>query len=396
MRHPGPPQASSAQDWSAWRSQYRLKEGTTYFNHGSIGTIPAPVLEACKDYRSVCETNPWLYMWGGEWEEPRQQVRSKAAALLQVSADEVALTHNTTEGFNVLAAGLPLGGGDEVLFSSLNHSGASVCWEYYASRRGYSVRRFDFPLHGVPHMKAEEVLQRYDEQIRPSTRVLVFPHIDNMVGLRHPLVELSRLARSRGVEYVAVDGAQALGMIPVDLSGGHVDFYASSPHKWLQSPKGLGLLYVRRPHIGRLQPLWVTWGQRRWEGQARIYEDYGTRNLPELLALGDALDFHSKLEPETRRRRLMELWRHVRRGVDQTSSLAWHSPQEWDLGSSLYAVSVKGISSGKVFDSLYDRHGFVFRAFESDDFNACRLSLNVTNSRAQIDRFVQAVRELRP
>ncbi len=66
--------------------------------------------------------------------------------------------------------------------------------------------------------------------------MLVLPHIDNIVGIRHPVKEIAEMAKSRGVEYIAVDAAQSVGMIPVKLSEMGVDFYAASPHKWLQAP----------------------------------------------------------------------------------------------------------------------------------------------------------------
>lgn len=62
---------------------------------------------------------------------------------------EVALTHNTTEEMNILAPGLPLGRGDEVVFSSMNHPGASVCWEYQAGLRGFTVKRFELSAAGA-------------------------------------------------------------------------------------------------------------------------------------------------------------------------------------------------------------------------------------------------------
>ena len=280
---------------SRLRPEYTLDEWGVYFNHGSIGTIPLAVQEAHEAYLRTCERNPWLHMWGGAWEEPREATREKAAKLMRCQADEVTLTHNTTEGFNQLAAGLPLGPGDEVLFGSLNHAGASVCWHHHAATRGFTVREFAFPQERAPELTRDEVLEIYADAIAPSTRVLVFPHIDNRVGLRHPMRELAALAHGRGVEFVAVDGAQSLGMIPVNLAGSSVDFFASSPHKWIQSPKGVGVLYVRKAVQESLRPSWVTWGQKRWSGSARVFEDYGTRNLAAILALGDALDFQDAL-----------------------------------------------------------------------------------------------------
>ncbi|MEO1367090.1 MAG: aminotransferase class V-fold PLP-dependent enzyme, partial [Acidobacteriota bacterium] len=129
------------------RRHYGLADGLTYVNHASIGTIPRAVRSAHRRYLDVCESNPWLHMWGDAWIEPLADVRGRAAGLLGCDADEVSFSHNTTEVFNLLAHGLPLGDGDEVLWSSLNHSGASVCWTHVGERRGYTVRRFDFPVH---------------------------------------------------------------------------------------------------------------------------------------------------------------------------------------------------------------------------------------------------------
>ncbi|MEM7355575.1 MAG: aminotransferase class V-fold PLP-dependent enzyme [Acidobacteriota bacterium] len=373
------------------RSLYSLEPSVTYLNHASIGTIPRPVQAAHRRYLEICETNPWLYMWGGDWDEPREAVRQRAAQLLSCQVEEIAFTHNTTEAFNLLAQGLPLGPGDEVLFSSLNHTGASACWDHMAEVRGFTVRRFDFPLHEVPDLDRQAVIRIYSEQVRPETKVLVFPHVDNMVGLRHPVKELAAAARAVGVRYVAVDAAQTVGMIPTDVGGMGVDVYAASPHKWLQSPKGLGLAYISRSIQADLRPMWVTWGQDDFAGSARIYEDYGTRNLPEVLALGDAIDFQQSLGAAAKAAHHRELREHARSAVAAEPRLVWRSPNAAELSAALYSIEHREQSSRDLFERLFRRHGFVFRPFASPGFDAVRLSPNVANSRDELDRFVAAL-----
>lgn len=376
------------------RREYLLDPDVTYLNHASIGTVPRAVHEAHTELLRACEGNPWLHVWGGEWEQPREAVRRQAARLLGCDAGEVALTHNTTEGFNALAHGLPLGRGDEVLFSSLNHPGASVCWRHLAEERGFRVRSFRFPVDRVPGMGRQDVLDAYDREIAPRTRVLVFPHVDNVVGLRHPLSELCRLAHDRGVEFVAVDGAQTTGMIPLDLDGSDADFYAASPHKWLQAPKGRGLLYVRREMQASLRPMWVTWGQERWEGTVRVFEDYGTVDFPAVLALGDALEFHAAVAWSRRLDRYRRLRRVARTEARRTPGLTWRSPEEWPLSASLFAVGVDGLSSEELFSRLR-RQGFVFRPFRTLGLNTVRLSPNLVTAEDEVRSFFRATaREL--
>jgi len=369
------------------RAQYDLADDVTYLNHASIGTMPRQVRTAFQGYIEGCETNPWIHIWGEAWLEAHDAVRKAAARFAGCEPDVLALTHNTTECFNVLAAGLPLGKGDEVLFSSLNHSGASVCWTHHAEVHGYTVRRFDFPVAETPGLSAEDVVRIHTEQITDRTEVLVFPHIDNTLGVRHPVNAIAKAARAKGVRFIAVDGAQSLGMIPVNLSALDVDFYATSPHKWVQSPKGRGLFYVREAVRDLLRPMIVTWGRERWRESVRKYEDYGTRDMPSLLALGDALAFQEALGIEAKQAHLKRLWHHARARVEVAPKLHWHSPATWEMSASLVSISLEGKPSKEVFDHMLARHGFVFRPFHTDALDAFRLSPNAMNTMAELDRF---------
>ena len=376
------------------RAAYGLSPDITYFNHASIGTMPMIVIEAREQYQRACESNPWLYVWSDGFGDARESVRSKAAAFLGCDPEEVALTHNTTEGMNVLAQGLPLGAGDEVLFSSMNHAGASVCWQQQAARRGYSVRRFELSTAGAEELAPAELVAAYEREISPATRVLVFPHVDNIVGLRHPVREMADMARARGVEFVAIDGAQALGMIEFRVDELGVDFYCASPHKWVQSPKETGRFDVRRELQPRIPSMWSRSGGSRQRDTVRKYEDYGTRNLSAVMALGAAIDFQTRLGAAAKEARCRELWQYFLDRVDGSSRLLWRSPRTWDFASSLFAVEIDGIGADEAFERLFRQHGFVFRAFAGGGMNHARISPNVINDEAQIDRFVSAAEAL--
>ncbi|MCG8606317.1 aminotransferase class V-fold PLP-dependent enzyme [bacterium] len=371
--------------------EYMLGPDVTYFNHGSIGTIPKLIHRAHKGYLELCESNPWLYMWSEPWEEARAQTREKVARFLGCDSDELVFTHNTTEGFNLLAHGLPLSQEDEVLFSSLNHTGASQCWFHYGQTKGFSVKRFEFPIRETPALSHDDLVEIHAKQITEKTRVLVIPHIDNIVGIRHPVKALAQMAKAKGVEFIAVDAAQSVGMIPLNLDEMGIDFYATSPHKWLQAPKGTGLMYIRKSSRASLTPMWVTWGQNRWRGTARIFEDYGTRNLAEVLTLGDAVDFLEKLGLEEAQERRKALWTYFKRAVVSHPRMTWRSPKSWGLGSSLYAFEVADVNSREFFQEMYRKHGFVFRPFHSESWNTVRMSLNVFNTYTEIDRFIEIV-----
>ena len=373
------------------KTQYLLDPRVTYLNHASIGTVPRSVHSAGIRYREICEENPWLYIWGGAWEEAREDVRENAAMLLGCDPAQVAITHNTTEGFNVLARGLPLGPGDEVLFSTLNHAGASICWEFFGAEKGYSVRVFDFPIGEVGGLSTADVVRIHQAEIRSNTRALVLPHIDNIVGLRHPLQELAGMAKANGVEYVLVDGAQSAGMIPLSLAESGVDAFSTSPHKWVQSVKGLGLLYLSRALVENLPPFWVTWGRDRWQGTARAFEDYGTRDLPEVLSLGDALAFQATLGEARKEAEYRRMFTAFQEKVDGTSGLLWRSPRRWESGSILVAVGLERVQAGEASDLLYREHGIVVRPFPEANLNSLRISPNLFNTEEEMDRLLRTL-----
>jgi selenocysteine lyase/cysteine desulfurase len=260
-----------------------------------------------------------------------------------------------------------------------------------AAQRGYRVRQFDFPLSDVPGMSADEVVEIHTAQIREETRVLVFPHIDNIVGLRHPMSALNHAAKERGVEYVLVDGAQSAGMIPLQVEQSGVDAFSTSPHKWVQSPKGLGILYVRRHLLDELRPMWVTWGQERWRGTARVYEDYGTRALPEVLALGAALEFQQGLGADRKLARYRRMFGWMLEAVDATAGLVWRSPISWDMGASLVGIEVTGGRAGAISETLFRERRIVVRPFPDPGLNSLRVSPNLLNNRQEISRLMELI-----
>jgi len=371
------------------RSQYLLSDDLIYLNHASIGTVPAPVHRAHAGYLELCESYPSLYVWGAVWREVTETTRSAAASLLGCDSDDLAITHNTTEGFNILAHGLPLGTGDEVLFSSLNHAGAAVAWDVLQARGGFSVRRFDFPLARAPELTVDEVVELHVEAIRPQTRVLVIPHVDNVIGMNHPVRAIAEAARARGVEFVLVDGAQSAGMLPLDLGDLGVDAYAMSPHKWMQAPKGLGLFWVSAEVQAVLPRMWHKTGGTRIEETARKYEDYSTRAWPAVVALGDALDFQASIGETEKTRRYRALWTRVHDRTAADDRLVWRSPIAPELRSVIMAVEVKGAAAPDVARTLLDRVGAELRAF-GGDINTLRVSPNVLTTDEKLDRFLDA------
>lgn len=371
------------------KDDYSLDKQIKYLNHGSIGTIPKIVQQAHREYLSLCESNPWFYMWSGEWEEPIENVRQKTAKFLNADATEISFPHNTTEVYNLLALGLPLGSNDEVLFSNLNHAGASIPFHIHSKKRGYSVKVFDIPVHDLTNISKEDILDLYEANITTRTKLIVIPHIDNTFGIRQPVKEITALARSKGVEFVSLDTAQTMGMIPVDVKDLDIDVIGTSAHKWIQAPKGVSVAYFNKRIHQKLDPMWVTWGQERWKDSARKYEDYGTRNLPEVLTLGHSIEYQSKIDSTLKEEKLKNLWEHAQNLCEQNNNTVWRSPSDWELSGSLFVIELAGLKASEFAKQLFELHGFVFRPF--DQYSTIRISPNVFNTTEELDELFNLV-----
>src|ERR1019366_9370832 len=128
--------------------------------------------------------------------------------------------------------------------------------------------------------------------ITPRTRVMSFSHLLTSTGLRMPVAQLSALARAHGCLAV-VDGAQAVGGIAVDVKALGCHVYATSGHKWLLGPKGTGLLYLSEEIGNAVDPIALQSGRKAYT------ESSGVTNIPGVLGLAAAIDYHDAIGTAT-------------------------------------------------------------------------------------------------
>ncbi|MEQ9310112.1 MAG: aminotransferase class V-fold PLP-dependent enzyme [Balneolaceae bacterium] len=365
------------------RKDYSLDKNIKYLNHGSTGTIPKIVQEAHQEYLKLCESNPWFYMWSGEWSEPIEVARNKAAKFITADVNEISFSHNTTEIFNVLALGLSLGTNDEVLLCNLNHAGAAIPFHLHSKNLGYSVKTFDIPHEDLSEVTKEGILDLYDQNITSNTKLIVIPHMDNSFGIRQPVKEITKLARSKGVEFIALDTAQTMGMIPIDVKDLGVDVIGTSAHKWIQAPKSISQAYFSKRIQDRINPMFVTWGQAQWKDTARKFEDYGTRNLAQILALGHALDFQMSIDSKAQETKLKLLWTLAMKLADRSPNTVWRSPRSWEFSGSLFVIELKIHKPSEFAKQAFMENGYVFRPF--DNYSTIRISPNLVNTEDEIE-----------
>ncbi len=371
--------------WKAVRGCFRIDPGVIYLNNGSLGPTPLPVLEDLFTFARELSGDPSEKMWGPMGAR-LEAVRKDLASLVSVPADDLALTRNTTEGVGTVALGLALRPGDEVITTDQEHPGGAGAWQYLETL-GIVRKQVPLPLSSdFPGLFLEEL----ERLLSSRTRVLALPHLTFGTGHLLPLREIAGIARRRSL-LLCVDGAHPPGMMPIDLSSQGCDTYASSSHKWLLSPPGTGLLVVREGVRERIAPRVFT-GTGFTQKSARRYDDFGTRNLAEVLAQGSAVAFHRRVGPGRVWRRIQALTSHLRKGLVSLPRVRLLTPAEFTASGGVTAFRVEGFPHDQVIARLGSRAHFVLRAVPEVD--AVRVSTGVYNTFAELDLFLGALEEV--
>lgn len=374
--------------WAAVRAQYPLSGDPLYLNTGGLGPVSRPVLETVeattRQLQEHSESGHGLF-------EP---AREAMARFIGAQAEEVCFVRNATEGNSIIAAGLALAAGDEVIFDSHAHPGGSFPWLNQAKQRGVVVKLFEPDPSGP-----EGNLARILALVTPRTRVVQVSHITCTTGLVLPVAPIASALRPRGI-WLHVDGAQAAGMIPLNLHALGCDSYAFSGHKWLGGPHETGVLFIRRDRLEAVAPTGIGAysgelpqlpGELRYHGAASRHE-YGTRNAALVAGLAAAVRLQEQIGRDRIAAHGAGLATLLHGELSRIDGITVLTPSSPDLRASMITLRHARADAGKFFGYLLEKHRLRCRPVTEQDLRAVRVSIHVFNSRADCSRVIAAVR----
>jgi isopenicillin-N epimerase len=375
--------------WEEIRKLYDFEDRFIMMNNGTLGPMPKPVFNVLMRHFRVQVTNP--YDGYNYLPTFREAVRAKLAEFVNASPDEVALTSNTTEGINFVINGLDLKAGDEVLTSKLEHPGHLGPWKLKEKRTGVGLKLVDLPL--TPK-SVDEIVGAFAAAITPKTRMISISHTVFITGLIMPLKELSRLAHDKGLLILA-DSAHGIGMLDLDMKALGIDFFASSPYKWLGAPTGIGLLYVRKEALDKVLPTVVSSGWETVQRAAKL-DPAGQRSDAVLFALDEALNFNSRIGKSRIERRIKALAARLKQELAKVPGVKVHTPLDPYLSAGLTSFSMTGAEAAKLVDYLRERYNLVVRTTGNRDAGTygIRVSTPIYVSTKEVDMVVDGVRTL--
>lgn len=383
------PLAEDETFWAGVRRAYELQPDVLNLDHGWTNPTPREAVDELVRGARVLEALPAEQL-PKMWEEvATTTVRQALADAMDVPPAEIAMVRNATEALDTVLLGIPLRAGDEIVCSAHDYYAMLDALEQRRARDGVVLRMIRPP---VPAPSLDALAEMYETAMGPRTRLVLLTHPSNLTGQLLPVRRIAAAAHRVGAE-VVVDGAQSLGLLEEPVSALDCDYYGASAHKWLGTPVGMGVLWMRPGHVSKVWPLvppapHVTgMGRFEWIGTAPAYVEPAA--LP-------ALALHRTLGAGRKAARLRYLSSHLRTRIAAALPNArFYTGDDPSLGLGLTVIELPGMDPQEIQKRLRQRDRILVQAMAGNarapEIRGVRVSPNVYTTPAELDRFVAAL-----
>jgi len=377
--------ASDETFWEGIRNGYRLKPDYINLENGYYCFMPQETLENFIDHVREVNYQGSYYMRTVQFDN-KKKVAAKLAELVGCPADELVITRNTTESLDMVIGGLDWKPGDEAVMAEQDYGAMLEMFKQVSRRFGVVNKIVSVPLHPASD---KEIVDLYANAITERTRLLMVCHIINITGQILPIRKICDMAHSKGVQ-VMVDGAHAVAHFRFSMPDLNCDYYGSSLHKWLSTPLGAGLLWVKKENIGKVWPL-LAEGDRPMDDISRL-NHIGTHPAPTDLAISDAIDFYRMVGPERKEQRLRYLQTYWTSKVRTLPHVILNTPADPARSCGIANVGIKGMKPADLADMLLKKYKIYTVPIDGAGVHGCRITPNIYTTPQELDVLVEALK----
>jgi selenocysteine lyase/cysteine desulfurase len=380
--------AQQEEFWIKIRSAYPVTKEFIQLENGYYSLAAQPVMDSYLKHIQQVNSVSSYYMRTRQFADKRES-QTQLANLLGCSTDELIITRNTTESLDTVIGGLNWKAGDEAIMAQQDYGAMQDMFRLQARRHGIVNKTLSLPNHPKSD---EEIVSLYEKAITPKTRLLMVCHMVNITGQILPIRQITEMAHKHGVE-VLVDGAHAFAQLNFKISDlGGCDYYASSLHKWLGTPLGAGILYVRKDKIAPLWPLFADSSVP--DNDIRKLNHTGTHPVATDLAIQDAIKFHTGIGIERKEARLRYLQHYWTDQVRHHPNIVLNTPEAPARSCAIANVGIAGKPPAELAKSLFDTYKIFTVAIDSPPVQGVRVTPHVYTTTVELDAFVKALKEL--
>ncbi len=220
-----------------------------YLDNAASAQKPEAVIEAMAGAMrgAYANVHRGLHALANETTDAFENARASVARFIcAATPEQIVFTKGGTQAINIVANGLDIVPGDEIVLSVMEHHSNIVPWHFLRERKGAVLRWLDIDDDGAIDLNALDAL------IGPRTKIVAITHMSNVLGAKTAAADIVRLAHAKGVP-VLLDGCQSTVHGRVDVGALGVDYFAFTGHK-LYGPTGIGVLYGKPERLSALAP----------------------------------------------------------------------------------------------------------------------------------------------
>jgi selenocysteine lyase/cysteine desulfurase len=374
--------------WLQIRKAYQVSSDFIHLENGYYSLASKEVLDGYINHIKTVNKVSSYYMRTRQFDD-KLLVRKQLSELLGCSFEELIITRNTTESLDTIISGINWKAGDEAVMAAQDYGAMLDMFKLQARRYGMVNKVISIPNHP---QSDEEIVSLYENAITDKTKLLMVCQIVNITGQIMPVKKIVEMAHRHKVE-VLVDGAHAFGQLDFKITDlGGCDYYGSSLHKWLGSPLGAGILYVRKDKI---KQIWQLYGEMGFgDDDIRKLNHTGTHPVATDLAIQDAIKFHQKIGIKRKEERLRYLQRYWTEQVRNYPNIILNTPQDLTRTCAIANVGIKNMNPNDLAKTLFDKYKIFTVAINGTGAFGVRVTPHLYTGTQELDIFVKALKEL--
>ena len=384
-----------------------------YFDNAATSQKPKQVIETIKNYYEQHNANVHraVHTLSQEASELFENSHEEVASFINAKGmEEIVFVKGTTEAINLVAYAWGLRNlkkTDEVLVSLMEHHSNIVPWELLSKISGFRISYVDVNSDGTLNYKD------FENKISKKTKIVCISHVSNVSGVVNDVKRIAKVAHEYDALTLA-DGAQSVPHSPVNVKDLDVDFLAFSGHKML-GPTGIGVLYGKREILDKMAPFMgggemirevsfnsktrrcsITWNNLPWKFEA------GTPHISGAVGLMEAVKYLKRLGMENVMAHEKALTEYAMRRMRECKKVKVYGPKDPSVKCGIIPFGVEDLSSHDVALFL-DNYGIMVRSgfhcaqplhemFKLK--SSARASFYIYNTREEIDRFIEVLKEM--
>jgi selenocysteine lyase/cysteine desulfurase len=375
--------------WSTIYKAYPVNKEMIWLNN--CGTTPAGkhIIEALSQFMEGYALKG-IITEIASYSKVQNNIKKILCDLLNCSLDELALIHNTAEGMNFISHGLKLSAEDEVILLENEYPSNIYPWRHLEKK---GVKLLTAPMERSP----ETFLKALKRLITAKTRAISLSAVHWCTGMPLPLEQVGKLCKENSIDFV-VDGAQGVGMQPLDIRTANIDYMAFSAWKWLLGPLGLGVLFISKEKLNNLDPVFIGTDSVVRPNEYLPYKSelkpsadrftFSTASFNDWVYLEAALKFLKAIGFSGVRERIFELSAQLSKGLTKIGFNVF-SDQFPDYPTGIIVCEKPGVGSDVIMTHLKKN-----KIVAAERLGRVRFSPHVYISPEQIDEAVRVLEQV--